>query len=103
MITIHQADQYAIAFNVTSDGVQITPENIDSIRIAVGHVVHEFPKGDLTYDGGLWMFPLTAPQTALMSGDTNCQIEVKAMNTRNHSDTFTINVKKSILKGGWNV
>lgn len=102
MIDIHQSDQYRLAFNVTSDGVLITPDNVDAIRIAVGHVVHEYPNGDLTYKEERWMFPLTSSQTAIMNGDTSCQVEVKLNGTRNHSEVFKINVKKSILRGGWN-
>lgn len=103
MLKIHQADQFSIAFSVKSDGVVLAPDNIEAIRIAVGYVVHEFPNGALTHENGMWMFPLTSSQTAHMNGEIKCQVEVKAKGTRNHSDTFTINVQKSILRGGWNV
>lgn len=102
MTSFHQADQFALQFNLTSGGEPITPDNVTGVRIVVGHVIHEYPKGSLTYDGKRWLFPLLASQSALMGKDTKCQVEIKVGDDRIHSDEFFVDVKDSKLKGGWN-
>ena len=101
MNVIYQADQYCIPFKITRDGELITPDNVDAIRIGIGNVVQTYP-GKLTCDGKEnWLFYLESASSSRMNGNTRGQVEIKVGNVRQHSPTFAVNVKESMLRGGW--
>lgn len=101
MSTIYQADQYYIPFLVEQDGKVITPDDVDGIRISLGGIIKSYPDGDLLFVDDEWLFKLEAKNSQMMIGEIPCQIEVKKGTDRQHSPVFSVDVKKSVLKGAW--
>lgn len=103
MITIHQGDQLSLPLHITYGDNVASPDVIAAIRASVGHVRHEYPNGELTFDGNYWLFPLTAAETNRMQGATEVQAEI-IVNGDDHVHSFveTIMVNKSRLRGIWN-
>ena len=98
---IYQADQHFVKFKITQDGEAVTPDNVDGVRIYLGGVVQEYPKGLLSFDGEHWLFYLQADKSAHFPENAPCQIEIKRGDVRQHSAVFTADVAKSLLKGDW--
>ena len=102
MITIHQGDQLSLRFNVKLNGETVTPQTVKAIRIAAGHVTHEYPSGELLFDGTYWLMPLKANETNRMLGETAAQVEVIVKGTDHvHSFVQKFMVNKSELRGTW--
>lgn len=102
--TIHQGDQYALPISLQfEDGTNSSPDYFDAVRIQIGHVIHEYPNGQLTYDGENWMFPLLSSQTALMNDQVPWQVDYWIEGVRLHTDVQYASIKPSILKNEWNI
>ena len=105
MVEFFQSDEYELLIEVLlSDDVPTTPENITAIRIAVGDVVHEYPKGKLSFINGCWHFPLTAEETDRMCGVKKWQAEILKDGARIHTQQQEVKAIEThiLLRGEWN-
>jgi hypothetical protein len=97
---IYQGDQYYIPLTVRQNGVVLTPENVDGIKVSIGGNVQEHP-GELGFDGNeCWLFNLTADMSKSMVGQVPGQIQINKGAVIQHSPKFVVEVDGSLFKGG---
>lgn len=76
MKSIMQGDAYNIPVRIRSGKVEITPEMVDAVEIAVGSIVKKYPS-EITFSD-YWEVPLTQQETfQLMPSLQPMQIRVK--------------------------
>lgn len=100
--TIMQGDAYPIPVYVKIDGSIATPDNIDGLRVKIGDFTDSYPKGGITAENGVWLFPMTQEQSySLKVGVNPVQAQVMVGEYVVGTAVTTVNVGKSILKGVW--
>lgn len=103
-MTIYKGEQFTIPFNITNDGVAVTPEDVDAVRIKIGNKLCEWPNGDLEYDSEneLWLYPMTENESfGFSSGLEKVQIAIKIGNDFLKTDVFKISIRDSIITERW--
>lgn len=92
---IYQADIYDIPIKITMNGKLVSPSTADDVTIAIGNMVRSYKKGDLTFDGEYWIFPLSE-ETRKMEGVCQGQAQVKIGRNRVHTQVFGVKFAPSI-------
>lgn len=76
--TMMQGDSYNLGIQVLNNaGSPVTPDDIQDIEITIGHLRKTYRESQLTYQGGLWLFPLSQQETfGYWPAATKAQIRV---------------------------
>ena len=104
---IQQGDQFYLPIVIKQDGVVITTENADDVKIKVGSVLKKYSEGQLTYgqydtDKYAWLYPLTQEQTLSWNGATvSIQAQIKQGTNVFGSDTESVPIDYSIIQEEW--
>ena len=99
---IQQGDKYLIPITIKSQGVDITPSDIDGLKIQIGRYLKRYPNGELTYQNDKWYFPLTQKESLDFNHSTKVQVQVLIGDQIVGSHVETIDIGSSIIKGEWN-
>jgi len=101
-MSITQGDQYRIPVLIRQGGQTITDELAEGVRIAIGTSVCTYPNGTLTYEDGLWYFPLTQKISyGLKPGKAQFQVQVKMNGNIVGTKIKEVEIDGSIIKGEW--
>lgn len=103
-LIIHKGEQFVVPVEVEVNGQNVSPDDVDGIRIQIGDRLCEWPDGELDYDmeEETWLYPLTEAQTMSMyAGQRKAQIAVMIGDAILETDVFGIDVKESIIKKRW--
>ena len=80
-VTIMQGDQYGLTFYITDDeDAAIPPGTIDDIEIVFGQLTKRLSTGELYFEGGRCIFPLTQDETFIVNYPQETQVRVKFVN-----------------------
>lgn len=78
-------DAYAIPFLIRYGGTVVTPQNVSSVRIAVGNLTASYPNGTLSFSGECWMFHIAQAQSyKLPCGNTKYQVQIQFSTGETH-------------------
>lgn len=76
-VSMTQGDKYAVPFMLqVLDGTLITPDIVKTVVLNLGSLSRQYP-GNVTYENGKWMMPLTQKQTFAMRGYVEPQARVE--------------------------
>lgn len=76
-VSMTQGDKYAVSFMLQAlDGTLITPDIVKTVVLNLGSLSRQYP-GNVTYENGKWMMPLTQKQTFAMRGYVEPQARVE--------------------------
>lgn len=76
-VSMTQGDKYAVPFMLQAlDGTLITPDIVKTVVLNLGSLSRQYP-GNVTYENGKWMMPLTQKQTFAMRGYVEPQARVE--------------------------
>lgn len=76
-VSLTQGDKYAVPFMLQAlDGTLITPDIVKTVVLNLGSLSRQYP-GNVTYENGKWMMPLTQKQTFAMRGYVEPQARVE--------------------------
>lgn len=76
-VSMTQGDKYAVPFMLQAlDGTLITPDIVKTVVLNLGSLSRQYP-GNVTYENGNWMMPLTQKQTFAMRGYVEPQARVE--------------------------
>ena len=76
-VSMTQGDKYAVHFMLQAlDGTLITPDIVKTVVLNLGSLSRQYP-GNVTYENGKWMMPLTQKQTFAMRGYVEPQARVE--------------------------
>lgn len=83
-----------------SGGSPVTDLDVKDLEITIGPLSKRFARGEITYAGGLWLFPLSQGESfALVPGGVDAQIRVAWANGVVEGMTLSgIRVEESISK-----
>lgn len=74
---VKQGNTYDIELALTfEDGTPVTDENAAVVELTLGRKFKTWP-GDVTFDGELWVYPLSQQETLKMSGTPTLKARVK--------------------------
>jgi hypothetical protein len=91
---IYQGDQYSLPVCIKHRGEIITPEDADDIAIAVGDIVKSYKDGDLTYEDGVWLFPLRKEETLKMGEEVKYQVQLQFGQDIVHTKEYSLKGKR---------
>lgn len=94
-MTIYQADIYDIPITITLGDEIASPDNVDDVRIAIGEMVRSYRKGELRFEEGEWIFPLSE-ETRKMSGIFQGQAEIVMSDNKLHTAVFAVKFAPSV-------
>ena len=64
MMQIMRGDAYNVALTLKyDDNTAITPADVSDVEIVLGNLVKRYSSGDIVYDDGEWLFPITQTDT----------------------------------------
>lgn len=74
-----QGDSYFLGFVLRNNaGQPITPEDVLDVEITVGSLTKHMKGGEIIYDSGMWMFPLSQKESiAMRPGSKDAQARIK--------------------------
>ena len=77
-----QGDSYSLGIRVLNNaGNPVTPEDIEDLEITIGHLSKSYLGAQLTFNEGMWMFPLSQKETfGYMPSAPKAQVRVKWAN-----------------------
>lgn len=76
-VSMTQGDKYAVPFMLQAlDGTLITPDIVKTVILNLGSLSRQYP-GNVTYENGKWLMPLTQKQTFAMRGYVEPQARVE--------------------------
>ena len=110
MYVIQQGDQYYIPIIITKDGVEMTNENCDDVKIKIDAITKKASNGEISYSNytyddeerSAWLFPITQLQTLSWKAGKICiQAQIKQGDTIIGSDVELISVEFSIIGDEW--
>ncbi len=103
MAIIYQGDQNLLPIKIKKGDTVISADMVDKVRIGVGQFTDKYPDGDIAYDNGYWLFPLTEEKTyQLLAGKSKIQAQVNFPgNVIISSVVYDGNIGQSLLKGVW--
>lgn len=62
---------------LNSAGVTVEPVDVQDVEITIGNLKKTFLREELTYSGGLWLFPMSQGETfAQRPGSVRAQVRV---------------------------
>ena len=101
-MSITQGDQYLIPILLRQGGQTITDDLAEGVRVALDSAVCTYPNGTLTYENGLWYFPLTQKISyGLKPGKAIFQVQVKMNGNIVGCKQKEVEIDGSIIKGEW--
>lgn len=103
-LIVHKGEQFYVPVEVAVNGQNVSPEDVDGVRIQIGDRLCEWPDGELEYDGeeNVWLYNLKESQTMVMhAGRQKAQIAVMIGDAILETDVFGIDVRESIIKKRW--
>ena len=103
-MNIQKGAQYGIPFDIKMNGVSVTPDNSDGIRVQIADRLCEWPDGELEFDDtdNTWLYPLTETQSMAMSAGTlSAQISVKVGEDIFPSAVTKFKVYDSLITKRW--
>ena len=79
MLQMMRGDSYEIAITLTDEENQpITPADVSEVEIALGDLKKTYTSGDVTYNDGKWLFPVTQDETlSTVAAVSTLQVRVK--------------------------
>ena len=102
MMVIVRGDQYAIPVMIKQGDVLITDQNADGVKVCFDTAVASWPGGGLTFDEGLWLYPLTQELSlSMQEGKVEFAVQVKMGSTIVTSKPKMVRVDDSNIKGVW--
>ena len=77
-----QGDAYLLGIRILNNaGVPVTPADVDDVEITIGHIKKRFSDAALSYNNGVWLFPLTQKETfGYIPAKPKAQVRVKWAN-----------------------
>lgn len=104
MARIIQGEQYAIEVILTDDEENvITPSSVDDVKIKISSLEKTYSSGQLTFDNGAWLFPLTQRETLdLKVASVSVQAQYRTGSTVISTDLVHLDVGKSIIRTVFN-
>ena len=78
-MTIMQGDAYNLPVDILNEeNIAVTPADVADVEISIGSLRKTYAAGDITYDAGQWIFPLTQEETfKMLPRRVKVQIRVK--------------------------
>lgn len=59
-----QGDSYCLGIRIENNaGSIVTPEDVQDVEITIGHLSKTYRRCQLSYDDGLWLFPLSQEES----------------------------------------
>ena len=103
MAIIQKGDAYALPVIILADGTAITEADVAGVRIGLGTITAIWPDGQLRYDSGVWLLPITQAQSyTLPQGDVYYQAQVQMSSGETLSSPRTkIHIDSSIFRQPW--
>lgn len=103
MAIIRKGDAYALPVIILADGTPITETDVSGVRIGLGTITAIWPDGQLRYDSGVWLLPVTQAQSyTLPQGDVYYQVQVQMSSGETLSSPRTkIHIDSSIFRQPW--
>ena len=100
---IYQGDQYLLPIKIKAGDIQITPDIIDGLRVKLGKFEKRYPDGGVTFEDGVWYYPLTQQESRKFC---LCTIPLQMELHFQSGDIVVTEQKKykkgaNILKGVW--
>ena len=77
-----QGDAYLLGINILNNaGMPVTPADVADVEITIGHLKKKYSAAELSFNNGIWMFPLTQKETfECMPASTKAQVRIKWAN-----------------------
>ena len=77
-----QGDAYLLGINILNNaGMPVTPADVADVEITIGHLKKKYSAAELSFNNGLWMFPLTQNETfGCMPAAPKAQVRIKWAN-----------------------
>ena len=103
MAIIRKGDAYALPVIILAGGTPITDADVAGVRIGLGTITAIWPDGQLRYDSGVWLLPITQAQSyTLPQGDIYYQAQVQmASGETLSSPRAKIHIDSSIFRQPW--
>lgn len=98
---IYQGDKYLIPITIKNQGANVTPSDIDGLKIKIGRNLKRYPDGELIYLNDKWYFPLTQKESLEFNRSTQIQVQVMIGDEIVGSHVENIDIGSSIIKGEW--
>ena len=96
-----QGDSYGLKVNIlNSVDAVVTPDDVSDVEITVGTLSKTYKNGEVTYDGKLWIFPITQEESFKLPV-SRIKAQVRVMWTDGTIEGVSlgeIHVKESISK-----
>lgn len=79
MMQMMRGDSYEIAITLTDEkNTPIVPADVAEVEIALGDLKKTYSSGDVTFDDGKWLFPVTQSETlSTVAAVSTLQVRVK--------------------------
>lgn len=79
MLQMMRGDSYEIAITLTDEENQpIAPADVSEVEISLGDIIKTYSSGDVIYDDGKWLFPVTQSETlSAVAAVSTLQVRVK--------------------------
>ena len=59
-----QGDSYSLGIRILNNaGNQVNPDDIKDVEITIGHLRKTYLNAEVTYQEGMWLFPLSQQET----------------------------------------
>lgn len=77
-----QGDAYMLGINILNNaGMPVTPADVADVEITIGHLKKKYSAVELSFNNGIWMFPLTQKETfGCMPASPKAQVRIKWAN-----------------------
>ena len=77
-----QGDAYLLGINILNNaGMPVTPADVADVEITIGHLKKKYSAAELSFNNGLWMFPLSQKETfGCMPTAPKAQVRIKWAN-----------------------
>ena len=89
-MVIYQGDQYELPIIIKRKNLDIVPDDVEDVIIAVNNVAKSYKKNEIRFHDGKWLFPLTKESTLLFPKEVKYQIEIHKDGSIFHSKEYRI-------------
>lgn len=102
LTVIQQGDQYAIGIIVRCGDAEITPQTCEDMKIKLGSRTKTYLSGGLSFQDGVWLFPLTQEQSlSVVNGMTTIQAQYRMGSEIQTTPVYPVQVDLSIIREVW--
>jgi len=101
---IIKGESYTVPFVIKNDGVPVTNNDVDGVRIRLGNQIAYYPDGTLEFnpEDSTWDFPMTQKNTYSIIGKTiDYQVQVKINGDIHSSKETKIKIEETMFKTEW--